>query len=169
MLNGNGGLMVRPNHNVHVSINRRIEMPPAFHFPEDQIPPSDLVGLNNHDSPDNAGGQAGSGSYSGLYQDFENLTTEEKYQIFGAAAAAAANQDQNQGQIPVSGHERTEEQELEDIDETLNVVPDVIESDIRHPMPPGIIKKKNSSVSSGSGDEIPESRSRRIRYWIHLM
>merc|ERR1719273_1642531 len=165
ILNGNnGGLMVRPNHNVHVSINRRIEMPPAFHFPEDQIPPSDLVGLNNHDSPDNAGGQAGSGSYSGLYQDFENLTTEEKYQIFGAAAAAAANQGQNQGQIPVSGHERTEEQELEDIDETLNVVPDVIESDIRHPMPPGIIKKKNSSVSSGSGDEIPESRSRRISF-----
>ena len=53
--------MVRPNHNVHVSINRRIEMPPAFHFPEDQIPPSDLVGLNNHDSPDNA--QAVSGAY----------------------------------------------------------------------------------------------------------
>ena len=62
ILNGNnGGLMVRPNHNVHVSINRRIEMPPAFHFPEDQIPPSDLVGLNNHDSPDNA--QAVSGAY----------------------------------------------------------------------------------------------------------
>ena len=101
---------------------------------------------------------------SGLYQDFENLTTEEKYQIFGAAAAAAANQGQNnQGQSQQDRHQQ-EEQELEDIDETLNVVPDVIESDIRHPMPPGIIKKKNSSVSSGSGDEVPESRSRRIRY-----
>ena len=32
------------NHNVHISINRRIEMPPAFHFPEDQAPPSDLIG-----------------------------------------------------------------------------------------------------------------------------
>ena len=61
--------MVRPNHNVHVSINRRIEMPPAFHFPEDQIPPSDLVGLNNHDSPDNA--QAVSGAYRLV--DFLNL------------------------------------------------------------------------------------------------
>ena len=31
------------SQNVHVSINRRIEMPPAFHFPEDEAPPSDLV------------------------------------------------------------------------------------------------------------------------------
>lgn len=157
--------MVRPNHNVHVSINRRIEMPPAFHFPEDQIPPSDLVGLNNHDSPDNA--QAVSGAYSGLYQDFENLTTEEQYQIFGAAAAAAQANQQGQNQDRQSQQDRRqqEEQELEDIDETLNIVPDVIESDIRHPMPPGIIKKKNSSVSSGSGDEqVPESRSRRISF-----
>ena len=73
ILNGNnGGLMVRPNHNVHVSINRRIEMPPAFHFPEDQIPPSDLVGLNNHDSPDNA--QAVSGAYRLV--DFDIWTTD---------------------------------------------------------------------------------------------
>ena len=35
-----------------------------------------------------------------------------------------------------------EEQELEDIDETLNIVPDVIESDVRHPIPLGIIKEK---------------------------
>ena len=61
--------MVRPNHNVHVSINRRIEMPPAFHFPEDQIPPSDLVGLNNHDSPDNA--QAVSGAYRLVVEFFD--------------------------------------------------------------------------------------------------
>lgn len=44
----NSNLMVRPNHNVHISINRRIEMPPAFHFPEDQTPPSDLVGHVTH-------------------------------------------------------------------------------------------------------------------------
>ena len=103
---------------------------------------------------------------SGLYQDFENLTTEEQYQIFGAAAAAAQANQQGQNQDRQSQQDRRqqEEQELEDIDETLNIVPDVIESDIRHPMPPGIIKKKNSSVSSGSGDEqVPESRSRRIR------
>lgn len=38
---GNSGLTVMPN--VHISINRRIEMPPAFHFPENQPPPSDLL------------------------------------------------------------------------------------------------------------------------------
>ena len=36
------------NHNVHISINRRIQMPPAFHFPEDQAPPSDLMGATGH-------------------------------------------------------------------------------------------------------------------------
>ena len=36
-----GGLTVMPN--VHVGINRRIEMPPAFHFPENQPPPLDLL------------------------------------------------------------------------------------------------------------------------------
>ena len=65
-------LMVRPN--VHISINRRIEMPPAFHFPEDGTPPSDLVGVNTQDYPDNAG--AGGNFYS--YQDFEHLSAEEK-------------------------------------------------------------------------------------------
>ena len=35
------GLTVMPS--VHISINRRIEMPPAFHFPENQPPPSDLL------------------------------------------------------------------------------------------------------------------------------
>ena len=94
-------LMVRPP-NVHISINRRIEMPPAFHFPEDQTPPSDLVG-SHHDATDNAG------QYTGMYQDFENMTTEEKYNLFGAAA---------------SNHQDVIEEE--DIDETLHVVPDVI-------------------------------------------
>ena len=73
--------MVRPNHNVHVSINRRIEMPPAFHFPEDQIPPSDLVGLNNHDSPDNA--QAVSGAY--------RLVVELKTSFFGIPYSTGVN------------------------------------------------------------------------------
>jgi hypothetical protein len=30
-------LSLNLNSNVHISINRRIEMPPAFHFPEDQV------------------------------------------------------------------------------------------------------------------------------------
>ena len=149
-LQNGAGLMVRPNHNVHISINRRIEMPPAFHFPEDQTPPSDLVGGDATDNP------AANNLYQGLYQDFENLTTEEKYQIFGAAAAAAATSShshQHQELLP----------EEEEHDETLNVVPDVIESDIRHPMPPGIIKKNNSS-NSGSTETEKESRSRRISF-----
>ncbi|XP_054712510.1 apoptosis-stimulating of p53 protein 1-like isoform X2 [Uloborus diversus] len=32
------------SNNVHVSLNRRIGMPPAFYFPENQTPPSDLNG-----------------------------------------------------------------------------------------------------------------------------
>lgn len=33
-----------PEKGVHVSINRRIEMPPDFLFPENETPPSDLLG-----------------------------------------------------------------------------------------------------------------------------
>ena len=40
------------NHNVHISINRRIQMPPAFHFPEDQAPPSDLMGATGQQQQD---------------------------------------------------------------------------------------------------------------------
>ena len=146
-------LMVRPN--VHISINRRIEMPPAFHFPEDGTPPSDLVGVNTQDYPDNAG--AGGNFYS--YQDFEHLSAEEKYQLFGSSAGNLVGHPDSDR----SHRDQDQEQLDEDHEDILDVVPDVVESDIRDHMPPGIIKKKNSSVSSGSGDEVPESRSRRIR------
>lgn len=152
----NNGLMVRPNHNVHISINRRIEMPPAFHFPEDQTPPSDLVGHGSSPSTSmqDATDNAAANLYSGLYQDFENLSTEEKYQIFGSASGVQPHHHQD-------SHQDMLEEELE-ADETLNVVPDVIESDIRHPMPPGIIKKTSSSNSSSNEEK--ESRSRRISF-----
>ena len=44
----NSGLKVSASstdnpQSVHISMNRRFEMPPAFHFPEDEAPPSDLV------------------------------------------------------------------------------------------------------------------------------
>ena len=39
LLNGNRDLSV----DVSQYVNRRIEMPPAFHFPEDEAPPSDLI------------------------------------------------------------------------------------------------------------------------------
>nr|XP_018895668.1 PREDICTED: apoptosis-stimulating of p53 protein 1 isoform X2 [Bemisia tabaci] len=38
--------------NVHVSLNRRIEMPPAFFFPENATPPADLVASVNQESYD---------------------------------------------------------------------------------------------------------------------
>ncbi|GFV19108.1 apoptosis-stimulating of p53 protein 1 [Trichonephila clavipes] len=34
------------SNNVHISLNRRIGMPPAFYFPENQTPPSDLNGTD---------------------------------------------------------------------------------------------------------------------------
>ena len=41
---GNGLTVRPPGPNVHISINRRIEMPSEMHFPEDQTPPLDLIG-----------------------------------------------------------------------------------------------------------------------------
>ena len=145
-------LMVRPN--VHISINRRIEMPPAFHFPEDGTPPSDLVGVNTQDYPDNAG--AGGNFYS--YQDFEHLSAEEKYQLFGSSAGNLVGHPDSDR----SHRDQDQEQLDEDHEDILDVVPDVVESDIRDHMPPGIIKKPVSS-SGSSGDE-KESRSRRISF-----
>ncbi|XP_040567666.1 apoptosis-stimulating of p53 protein 1 isoform X2 [Lepeophtheirus salmonis] len=79
------------NHNVHISINRRIEMPPAFHFPEDQTPPSDLLGA---DMLHHGGGQqllyqprdvADNASLfpmmNRIYQEFDHLSSEEKNQV----------------------------------------------------------------------------------------
>ena len=54
--NGNGGVHVSVsgvNNNgssVHVSINRRIEMPPAFLFPETETPPADLISSSSSSS-----------------------------------------------------------------------------------------------------------------------
>jgi hypothetical protein len=47
-VNGSSGISVsgvsnNGNSGVHVSINRRIEMPPAFLFPETEAPPADLI------------------------------------------------------------------------------------------------------------------------------
>lgn len=42
---------------VHVSINSRIEMPPDFMFPEDETPPSDLLGRRVEEI-ENGGGDA---------------------------------------------------------------------------------------------------------------
>merc|ERR1719154_484778 len=70
--------------NVHVSINRRIEMPPAFHFPEDEAPPSDLISgaeypMLPRDVTDNA---ALFPMVNQIYKEFQDLAFEEKEQLF---------------------------------------------------------------------------------------
>jgi len=72
----------------HVSINRRIEMPPAFHFPEDEAPPSDLVSgaaeypaeypVLPRDVTDNA---ALFPMVNQIYKEFQDLGLEEKEQL----------------------------------------------------------------------------------------
>ncbi len=78
------------SQNVHVSINRRIEMPPAFHFPEDEAPPSDLVSggaggdyppLLPRDVTDNA---AMFPMVNQIYKEFQDLGMEEKEQLFSS-------------------------------------------------------------------------------------
>ena len=70
---------------VHVSINRRIEMPPAFHFPEGEAPPSDLVSgveyppMLPRDVTDNA---AMFPMVNQIYKEFQDLGFEEKEQLF---------------------------------------------------------------------------------------
>lgn len=69
---------------VHISMNRRFEMPPAFHFPEDEAPPSDLVsGSEFHpmlprDVTDNA---AMFPMVNQIYKEFQDLGFEEKEQL----------------------------------------------------------------------------------------
>ncbi|KAK7068063.1 hypothetical protein SK128_004922 [Halocaridina rubra] len=50
---------------IHVSINRRIEMPPDFMFPEDETPPSDLLG-QKVDEIENGGLDAQSSQENGM-------------------------------------------------------------------------------------------------------
>ena len=71
---------------VHVSMNRRIEMPPAFHFPEDEAPPSDLVSgaeypMLPRDVTDNA---AMFPMVNQIYKEFQDLAFEDKEQMFSS-------------------------------------------------------------------------------------
>ncbi|XP_068085698.1 apoptosis-stimulating of p53 protein 1 [Anabrus simplex] len=49
--NGSSSSGNSTNGNVHVSINRRIEMPPAFLFPETEAPPADLISSSSSSEP----------------------------------------------------------------------------------------------------------------------
>jgi len=68
---------------VHISMNRRFEMPPAFHFPEDEAPPSDLISgaeypMLMRDVTDNA---AMFPMVNQIYKEFQDLGFEEKEQL----------------------------------------------------------------------------------------
>ena len=63
------------NSNVSVSINRRIEMPPAFLFPETEAPPADLVSSSTPDSG-NSNGSADDGTEQPCEVDNNNVESK---------------------------------------------------------------------------------------------
>jgi len=173
------GLTVRPpGPNVHISINRRIEMPSEMHFPEDQTPPLDLLGQGNgvmSNEDGQVGGQAvllprdvtdNAALYpmmNQIYNEFDHLSSEEQAQIkqmFVDQLRDKRNHmdydEDNQGMMDI------------DDEKILNVVPDVYEeSDSggsqdggkpkKKKKPPGIIRKEK-------GLEGGTSHSRRIMF-----
>ena len=175
---GNGLTVRPPGPNVHISINRRIEMPSEMHFPEDQTPPLDLLGQTNV-AMSNEDGQ-GTGQavllprdvtdnaalypmMNQIYKEFDHLSSEEQAQIkqmFVDQLRDKRNHmdydEDNQGMMDI------------DDEKNLNVVPDVYEeSDSggsqdggkpkKKPKPPGIIRKEK-------GLEGGTSHSRRIMF-----
>ena len=76
-------------------VNRRIEMPPAFHFPEDQTPPSDLLAspVKNTMSSDSTTLQSSDPPHeltenpslypmmNQIYKEFDQLSPEEQKRI----------------------------------------------------------------------------------------
>ena len=159
---GNGLTVRPPGPNVHISINRRIEMPSEMHFPEDQTPPLDLIGQGNVGMGEEDA-QGGSGAVllprdvtdnaalypmmNQIYKEFDHLSSEEQAQIkqmFVEQLRDKRNMEYDE-----------DAQGLMDIDDekTLNVVPDVYEeSDSggsqdggkpkKKVKPPGIIAKQ---------------------------
>ena len=130
--------------NVHISINRRIEMPPAFHFPEDQTPPSDLVSnqppLLPRDLTDNASMYP---MMNQIYKEFDHLTTEEQKRIQSMFAAAVESREK-------------EQEEAEADDEEISV-PVVVEDNKETVRPKGIIR-------SEQGEEGKTSHDRRVMF-----
>ncbi|CAL8099691.1 unnamed protein product [Orchesella dallaii] len=63
------------NSTVRVSINRRIEMPPAFLFPESDPPPSDLVPEHQQSSMMNSGFSAG--QHQSNSEGFQNSDSQQ--------------------------------------------------------------------------------------------
>lgn len=90
---------------VHVSINRRIEMPPAFHFPEDEAPPSDLVSGGEYlpgvslprDVTDNA---ALFPMVNQIYKEFQELGFEEKNNLFSRSPDSQESDEYSPDTVP---------------------------------------------------------------------
>ena len=173
---GNGLTVRPPGPNVHISINRRIEMPSEMHFPEDQTPPLDLLGQGSlgMSADDGQGGAVllprdvtdNASLYpmmNQIYKEFDHLSSEEQDQIkqmFVDQLRDKRNNidydEDNAGMMDV------------DDEKILNVVPDVYEeSDSggsqdgvkpkRKAKPPGIICKEK-------GLEGGTSHSRRVMF-----
>merc|ERR1719394_2130514 len=172
------GLTVRPpGPNVHISINRRIEMPSEMHFPEGEAPPLDLLGQGSQGvGADDGSGGTGAVSLprdvtdnaslypmmNQIYKEFDHLSSEEQAQI----------KQMFVDQMTKRGHMDFDEDNtgMMDVDDekVLNVVPDVYEeSDSggsqdegkpkKKPKPPGIICKEK-------GIEGGTSHSRRVMF-----
>ena len=123
----NKGSMSAYNHNVHISINRRIQMPPAFHFPEDQTPPSDLIGSDfSKDMADNASMYP---MMNQIYKEFDHLSTEEKSQLMAKTGVMEEEEAAEEYAVP----------EFESAD--------------TGPRPKGIIRLKNLKGQLGSEAE----------------
>ena len=170
------GLTVRPpGPNVHISINRRIEMPSEMHFPEDQTPPLDLLGQGNLGLNDDLSGGGGAvllprdvtdnaalyPMMNQIYKEFDHLSSEEQAQI------KAMFVDQIRDKRNSDYGDLDNELDIDD-EKTLNVVPDIYEeSDSggsqdggkskKKPKPPGIIRKDK-------GVEGSTSHSRRVMF-----
>ena len=170
------GLTVRPpGPNVHISINRRIEMPSEMHFPEGEAPPLDLLGQGTQGVDDPS---SGTGAVSlprdvtdnaslypmmnQIYKEFDHLSSEEQAQI----------KQMFVDQMTKRGHMDFDEDNtgMMDVDDekVLNNVPEVYEeSDSggsqdegkpkKKPKPPGIICKEK-------GIEGATSHSRRVMF-----
>nr|CAD7431209.1 unnamed protein product [Timema monikensis] len=145
--------------NVHVSINRRIEMPPAFFFPESEAPPADLVSSSEQSTF--------SSTQSGSSQTSVETSSSVSNDEVDRAAHDPTNEEleNNNVRTPALGEEcnRTDKGE-EDKSQTLNN----INSNQEHSGDTGmqhIVRRgtKKGNLKAGGGKE-PGMGSRRVSF-----
>nr|CAD7403992.1 unnamed protein product [Timema cristinae] len=145
--------------NVHVSINRRIEMPPAFFFPESEAPPADLVSSSEQSTF--------SSTQSGSSQTSVETSSSVSNDEVDRATHDPTNEEleNNNVRTPALGEEcnRTDKGE-EDKPQTLNN----INSNQEHSGDTGmqhIVRRgtKKGNLKAGGGKE-PGMGSRRVSF-----